>query len=202
MSIDYYEREADEYIHRTLHVDMTPIYARFLARLPAGGFILDAGCGSGRDARAFLDRGYHVAAFDASPRMASHATSLTKMDVPSMTFADIRWKNRFDGIWCCASLLHVPTNEFEQVARKLLRALKPGGVWYLSFKLGTGQQTRGERLFVDHNEQSLRGALGSLAAVTEIETWVTADRRPGRGQSEAWINALAVKQSGHSASRK
>jgi ubiquinone/menaquinone biosynthesis C-methylase UbiE len=40
---------------RSVVLNLTPLYARFLEQLPAGGSILDAGCGSGRDTRAFLE---------------------------------------------------------------------------------------------------------------------------------------------------
>ena len=112
MSVEFYEREADAFISQTLGVDMTELYDRFLPQLPKKGLILDAGCGSGRDAKNFLDKGYRVVAFDASSKMAQHASSLTDMDVACMTFAEVNWTEQFDGIWCSASLLHVPADEF------------------------------------------------------------------------------------------
>ncbi len=63
----YYEQNAEQFFADTVDVDMSVLYARFLESIPAGGYILDAGCGSGRDSKAFASSGYRVAAFDASP---------------------------------------------------------------------------------------------------------------------------------------
>ena len=86
---------------------MSPLYGAFLSKLPAGATILDAGCGSGRDARAFRDRGYRVTAFDASPALAALATAHCGFEVQVRSFADVREVDAYDGIWACASLVHV-----------------------------------------------------------------------------------------------
>jgi SAM-dependent methyltransferase len=75
--IDYYEKNADEYRRSTVELDMSRIYQRVLHELNPGAHILDAGCGSGRDTKAFLQRGYVVTAFDGSPQMADFASKYT-----------------------------------------------------------------------------------------------------------------------------
>jgi 2-polyprenyl-3-methyl-5-hydroxy-6-metoxy-1,4-benzoquinol methylase len=65
---DYYDDHADQFVRGTLAVDMAELYKPFLEHVPAGGRILDAGCGSGRDTRAFLAQGYEVVAMDARRR--------------------------------------------------------------------------------------------------------------------------------------
>ena len=60
MSLDYYDVHAKEYAALTVKADMSPAYDRFLAYLPAGAAILDAGCGSGRDSLCFMKKGYNV----------------------------------------------------------------------------------------------------------------------------------------------
>ena len=129
MSEDFYDRTADQYIQQTIDANMAALYAEVLPSVRPGGLILDAGCGSGRDSRAFLDRGFRVVAFDASHRMAAYASAFTGLSVECKTFGDVDWEGMFDGIWCCASLLHVPADKFAGVCTRLLRALKPGGVW-------------------------------------------------------------------------
>jgi len=55
--IDYYETHSEEYFRATVGLDMSSIYKRFLGELTPGAHILDAGCGSGRYTKAFLEMG-------------------------------------------------------------------------------------------------------------------------------------------------
>lgn len=56
----YYENNAESFTDTTVDVDMRGIRSRFLKELPEGAYILDPGCGSGRDTKAFLKKGYRV----------------------------------------------------------------------------------------------------------------------------------------------
>ena len=172
---------------------MTTQYDRFLPMLPKGGRILDAGCGSGRDAKAFIDAGYEVVAFDASTKLVDYATKFSGQPAFLMTFADMNWVEEFHGIWACASLLHVPQEDFPDIAEKFVTALKSNGVWYMSFKLGSGQRMKDDRQFVDHTSVSLQSVLGALRRISLSEIWETSDVRKGR-ESEKWVNALAIKE--------
>lgn len=169
--------------------DMSALYARFLFWIPTGGYLLDAGCGSGRDARAFLERGYRVAAFDASPTLARLASVYCRLPVRVLRLQEIAWCDSFDGIWACASLLHVPASELPGVLGRLAVALKPGGVLYTSFKYGRGEREQGNRHFTDLDEAGLATLLRAVPCLAEREIWVTADRRPGR-EAERWLNSL------------
>lgn len=103
----FYDQRAASYAAASHDMDLRPLYARFLPHVRPGGRILDAGCGSGRDALAFRQAGFRVEAFDASPQMARQAALLLGQDVPVLCFEEVVWQERFDGIWACASLLHV-----------------------------------------------------------------------------------------------
>ncbi|MBN2885897.1 MAG: class I SAM-dependent methyltransferase, partial [Chromatiaceae bacterium] len=119
MTIGYYDTHATAFFAETVEVDMGALHARFLARLEPGARILDAGCGSGRDARAFRARGYAVTAFDASPTLAALASAHCGCAVEVLRFEDVSWRECFDGIWACASLLHVPLAGLPEVLRRL-----------------------------------------------------------------------------------
>ena len=104
MSIGYYDRQSDLFFAGSVWADMSATQARFLARLPTPAEILDGGCGSGRDALAFAEAGHRVTAFDGSVEMVRRAREHTGLPVLHMTFDQVDWIDRFDGIWTCASL--------------------------------------------------------------------------------------------------
>jgi superfamily II DNA or RNA helicase/SAM-dependent methyltransferase len=187
----YYSQNARSFFDSTAFVDMSGLHDVFLSRLPAKAHILDAGCGSGRDAKTFVDRGFSVSAFDASPDLASLASQHCGFAVDVRTFGDVVEVEAYDGIWCCASLLHVPADGLPTVIRQLWRALRPGGCVYVSFKLGVGEREHAGRRFTDADDDTLRGWLSPLALVSSVETWVSEDKRPDR--SERWINGIVVK---------
>jgi hypothetical protein len=145
---------------------------------------------------AFADRGYDVVAIDASTEMVRLACERVgdRAAVHLMRFQDVQWCNEIDGIWTCASLLHVPAASFGGIARRLTVALRAGGVWYISFKVGIGERVVGGRLFLDHDEETLRLSL-EAAPVDIIETWVSVDARPERS-NERWLNAIARRAGG------
>lgn len=189
VSLGYYTHHAEAYAQATRAVDMTPLYARFLPHVRAGGLILDAGCGSGRDALAFLQRGYAVEAFDASPELAQLASQHAGIPVKVMRFQDLDDTARFDAIWACASLLHVPAREQPDVWRRLWQTLKPGGVVYASYKLGQAERVdESGRAFTDANQDRLSEWLNPRQGIARVETWLTTDQRPG--QTQTWLNAL------------
>src|ERR1039458_7522672 len=98
---------------RTIEVNMEALYAPFLDRMQNGAHILDAGCGSGRDTLNFLRRGYVVTAFDASKPLVELASRLTGQEMLNLRFDEIEFDRTFDGIWACASLLHVARHDIE-----------------------------------------------------------------------------------------
>jgi SAM-dependent methyltransferase len=189
----YYEDNAQAYIGQTTDVDMSDLYAEFLPHIAPGGRILDAGSGSGRDTLSFRQRGYAVEAFDASPALAAASTRLTGVPTKVTRFQEFRSVPRFDGVWACASLLHVPKRELPDAIARLADALKPRGVLYASFKYGSGERrTQDGRLFVDLSEAELRSLLASVPSLTVTKIWITEGEGVLRGKSR-WLNVIAVK---------
>lgn len=171
---------------------MSALYAEFLPLIPKHGHILDAGCGSARDAMYFKQQGFTVSAFDASENIAKLASNYLQQAVEVKTFQQLNCTNKFDGIWCCASLLHVPKVELPQVFLKLQNALKPNGVLYVSFKYGTQERVHNGREFTDLNEDGLTALIAHHTELKILKQWQTVDQRPER-ESEVWLNALLTR---------
>ena len=131
-TLAYYAANADEYALQTQSVVPVAEWATFCDLLPARGRVLDAGCGAGRDARAFAHAGFEVVAFDACPELAALAAQHSGVDVQVASFASFSPRSQFDGVWCSASLLHLPPAEREEVALRLVGVLKVGGLFYAS----------------------------------------------------------------------
>jgi len=189
---DYYQQHAEMFFADTVEVDMTPLYRRFLSLLRDQAHILDAGCGSGRDAKAFANLGHQVTAFDASPALVALAETHLGQPVQCLRFQDIAWQELFDGIWACASLLHVPAAELPDVMQRLCAALTPSGILYASFKYGSGEREHHGRRFTDLDEPGLAALLRCVPDLEAMETWTTGDLRPGR-EAERWLNTLLRK---------
>ena len=187
----YYRQFAAEFFESTVGVDMSPIRERFAALLLAGARVLDAGCGSGRDAKAFAQQGFRVSAFDASPELASRASTHCGFAVDVRSFRDVDEVNAYEGIWCCASLLHIAAEEMPSVLAQLWAALAPGGVLYASFKNGTSTRIHGGRRFTDADESQVKVWLTDLPGADQLDIWLTDDQRPDR--TERWTNALVKK---------
>jgi hypothetical protein len=83
-----------------------------------------------------------------------------------------------------------PTATIAGVATRLALAMRPGGAWYMSFKLGSGERVVEGRVFVDHTAETLHHILAPVP-VTIDETWISADIRSNR-QNEGWLNAIAA----------
>ena len=191
-TIEYYTQNADAYVASTVNVEFRGMQERFLRAIPAGGRILDFGCGSGRDTKYFLEKGYQVMAVDGVEELCRLAAAYTGIPVRKMLFQELDEVGVYDGIWACSSILHLTYGELKNVMRKMARALKPEGIVYTSFKYGEFEGERNGRYFTDMTEERLDGLLREVEAFTLVEEWVTKDVRPGRGD-ERWMNVLLKK---------
>jgi len=193
-TIDYYNNNAHRFTSDTLDVEFSDIQDRFLAELQPGALIFDFGCGSGRDSLYFLQKGFRVEACDGSEEMVKTATKNTGIPVKQMLFSELDAQERYDGIFACASILHVPSAELPDIIGKMKKAVKKGGILYISFKYGTFEGVRNGRYFTDQTEESLRKILDQVGGLDVISTGITGDARTGR-EDEKWLNMLLRRNS-------
>ena len=192
-TITFYNTNATAFFNSTVNVDMASLYAPFEKRLAKNARILDLGCGSGRDSKYFLTKGFTVTALDFSEELVALASELTGLNVLCRNFLDIDFNQEFEGIWACASLLHLTPEDLPVVFSKINRSLVPGGIFYLSFKYGNFSGLRNGRYFTDLDEAGLQRLVEPIGSFKIIETFKTHDVRKGR-ESEMWLNAIIQKQ--------
>ena len=191
-TIDYYNENAKKFIDGTVAVDFKHIQDIFLELLPEHAAILDFGCGSGRDTKYFLEHGCMVDAMDGSLELCKAASEYTGINVKHMLFQELNEKEKYDGIWACASILHVKREELPEIIRKMSLAAKANGIIYLSFKYGDFEGERNGRYFTDMTEESMAKLLVGFPEFTVEKQWITGDVRAGRGD-ERWLNMILRK---------
>lgn len=189
----YYDDHADEFYKSTVNVVFTAMQKRFSAKLKSGSYILDFGCGSGRDTKYFLEQGYCVDAVDGSSELCNLASKYTGIRVKNMLFQELTEIEKYDGIWACSSILHLPIGELADVIQKMVIALKDKGIIYTSFKYGTFAGERNGRYFTDMTEETFAQLLEGIEEIEIEEQWITSDVRPGRGE-EKWLNLILRKR--------
>ena len=191
-TINDYDEHALQYFDRTSQVDLAALYKEFLKYIPAGGRIMDLGCGSGRDVKWFRDHGYDAHGLDASEELVKIACN--QLDIPVEAGLIEEWiaDETFDGIWCCASLMHLDDISFDRFLSNLRFNLRPGGALFISVKEGieSGVSEDG-RYFRDFNEETLKAFLSHYRDLRLEKVWYTKDKL--QRESFRWLNAIITK---------
>lgn len=188
MSIeDYYEQHAREYFDETAFLNIENLYPVFLNELAGDGRILDAGSGSGRDTKAFLQKGYKVISVEPSEALSRLAQQFTGKSPIRRKFLDLDFHDEFDGVWACASLLHVPKCQISTVLHRLADALKPEGVMFASFKEGHGERIAEDgRFFAYYSPNEFRRVVRENGRFRELAFLKTSEMRSLR-HTAPWI---------------
>ena len=192
-TLEYYNKNADNFAKTTINVDFYETQNRFSTLLPEHGYILDFGCGSGRDTKYFLEQGFYVDATDGSEEMCHIASNYTGIQVRRLLFEELDENKKYDGIWACASILHLPKKQLREVLKNMYAALKSEGWIYTSFKYGEFEGERNGRYFTDFTTDTFKDFIHDMHGLKIEEHWITGDVRPGRGE-EKWLNLLLQKK--------
>lgn len=192
MSVEFYNNNAEEFFNNTVNADMSATYSLFEENLSdIDGEILDLGCGSGRDAKHFIDKGYKVTALDLSPVLAAKASKYIGQQVIIGDMKDLDYSDKFIGIWACASLLHLTEDEVFETIKRCHKALKKDGVLYASFKYGENNYEKDGRSFTCFTRDKFLNLIEGLDFYYRA-TFETGDVRPGR-ENEKWLNVILKK---------
>ena len=190
-TLEYYNINAEKFIQGTLSVDFKQTQDKFISFL-SGKKVLDFGCGSGRDTKYFIDNGFEVTATDGSKELCEFASEFTGIEVRQMLFQELSEIDKYDGIWACSSILHLPKSELKPVIKKMLLALHQNGVVYTSFKYSEFEGERNGRYFTDFTLEGFTEYIADISDIAIEEYWITGDVRPGR-EEEKWLNLILRK---------
>jgi len=173
--------------------------------------LLDAGCGTGRDARAFAAAGQIVLGVDLSQgmldeagertarRLATGAIRYALMDLRRLELPDASCR----GVWCSASLLHLPLRVAPRAMAELARVARPGAplALFVKERAPDGEAERYEPYPTDANANARRfysyytadeaRALVAGAGLEVIEAGVSAELDHTR--QHHWVSILARK---------
>lgn len=190
---NYYDINAIEYIKCTINCDMSFHYQKFLKYLPKTGKILDVGFGSGRDMIYFKSLGYDVEGIDTSVEFVKNMKE-QGFSVKLQSAYEIDDNNKYDGIWACASLLHIRREQLEITIMKCINALKENGVFYCSFKYGDKEIEKDGRYFNYINEEIIKFIIDENKLYL-AESYITNDVRADKN-NEIWINVIIQNRLG------
>lgn len=193
-TLEYYNKNAKIYCDQTLVGNLQENYNKFLEHLQPHAYILDFGCGSGRDSKYFLDNGYKVKAIDGSIEMCKLASKYINQEVTCMKFEELNDINTYDGIWACSSILHIEKENLSDILIKMINSLKVNGVIYTSFKIGTGYEIKEGKYYnyltKDEMIQTLNKTSKSVELVDYFETLPSTRRK---AENTIWGNFIIKK---------
>jgi len=176
-TINYYDNNAQEYFAMSVNTDMTDCYEEFLKHIPSHGSIIDIGCGSGRDLKYFIDHGYKAEGIDASERLCELAKKYSGCNVICTQVQNFTPESTYDGIWACASLLHLSQKEILELFKRLGLFFRDKGVLFLSMKTGikTGFDPKG-RYFTNWDPRTIQMIQRDFHYLKIEKHWITNDK--------------------------
>jgi mutator protein MutT len=192
-TLAYYRNNAREYVEETVAFDfVNAMRQRFAEMLAPASHILDLGCGSGRDSRFFIDQGHRVTPVDAVAEVANHAAQYLARPVRVQKAEELNETETYDGIWACASLLHIPRSRMNETFTRIIMAMRHQGIWFMSFKQGEMEsKDYKQRFFNNYSMPLMKQLLVHYPQIKLLE--MSESTSILRGGKQCWINVLIKK---------
>jgi SAM-dependent methyltransferase len=151
---------------------VSELFDEWLAALPAGGNVLDAGCGHGQPVvSCLLDRGLRVRGTDLSPKMLLRAREqFPGVEFREQLISEIRSEAEFDGACSFSSLLYLDPIDLSHSIYRLYRAIKPGG-WLFLYAYDTHPDWRGLPYDIELGQHMWSWSYGMEEAALFLEEW-------------------------------
>ena len=189
-TIAVYDARAAEYATGNARDEPWHMLVSFRDAMPAGGRVLDLGCGPGASAGHFAQHGLQVDAWDASAEMVALAAQVDGVTAKQAVFADLDVRDLYDGIWANFSLLHAPRADMSAHLAAIRAALKPGGLFHIALKEGenAARDSIG-RQYTYYTMEELTGLL--LDAGLQPGDFTTGEEEGLDGTMARWIATQA-----------
>lgn len=186
-TLDVYNRQTGDYVAMMdQEAAKDPMIDHFIAACVAGGNVLDLGCGAGHYAKRMAEAGLKVSAIDASESMIEHAAAIPGVSAKLGRFEEVSGENIYDGIWAYFSLLHAQRQDLPALLSRISAALRPGGVFFIGMKRGSGGKRDQLDRYYEYYEQDELKELLRDARLTPVNHWL--GKAEGlAGHPEGWV---------------
>ncbi len=188
---DYYQKNYKAYHEKTFSIDPTSFLDPLTQRLPADAFILDVGCGSGRDLLWMKNRGFEVLGFERSPGLAELARDNAECEVIEGDFETYDFSSILvDAVMLIGALVHVPHERFSEVFKNITAAIPKHGSVLITLKEGSGDRTDADgRIFYLWQDPKARELFDTLGfKVCDFSTSVSKS-----GSGDFWMSYVLDK---------
>jgi ubiquinone/menaquinone biosynthesis C-methylase UbiE len=166
-----YDADAPAYDQHDYPSDMQRQWvARALRLIPPGATVLDAPCGTGKYFALVAAAGHRVAGVDQSAGMLAEARHRgIAFSLEHTALQDLSYAHEFDAVLTVDAMENIPPEDWPLVLANLHRAVRPGGVMYLTVE--EVDQSKISQAFDTLSERGLpvvRGELveGTLRVIT------------------------------------
>ena len=191
-TLTYYNNNAYEYFNTTKMITLDNLYSIFLNYITTKGKILDFGCGSGRDSKYFKDKGYDVYLLDGSINLANIVETELGLKVKVQDFNDFDEKDKYDGVWACASLLHVKKENLSNIILKIKKSIHDDGIIYISMKDVVGEEIDNFGRYYNYvNEKEFEELLKPLHL--KVDKYIKTNQRKDDSKNIIWHNFFIKK---------
>tara|TARA_B100000575_G_scaffold284329_1_gene278235 strand:+ start:285 stop:881 length:597 start_codon:yes stop_codon:yes gene_type:complete len=192
-TLNVYDNNVETYRKLIDELPESEPITQFTSRLAPEALILDLGCGIGNAAAQMRDQGFSVVCVDGSPEMVKAANDTFSLNATKAFFSDLDVIAHFDGVWANFSLLHAPKKDFPTYLKAIHTALKPGGLFFISLKIGEGEKRdKLGRFYAYYREEELETLL--LQSGFTLEQKRRGTLRGMAGDFEDWIGVLSWRE--------
>jgi len=188
---DYYQKNYKAYHEKTFSIDPASFLAPLAHRLPAEVFIMDVGCGSGRDLLWMKKRGFEVIGFERSSELAELAGENVGCEVIEGDFETYDFSAILvDAVMLIGALVHVPHERFSEVFKNITSAIPKNGSVLITLKEGSGDRTDADgRIFYLWEDPKARELFDTLGfKVCDFSTSVSKT-----GSDDFWLSYVLDK---------